>query len=56
MQVGIPIMAFAKTPSIVFVRGGTDASFAPPIAYMTNVTTFYYEKFGLHFNAKTLQR
>ncbi len=40
-------MAFAKTPSIVFMRGGTDASFTPPIDYMTNVTAFYYEKFGL---------
>ncbi len=39
-------MAFAKIPSIVFVRGGTDASFAPPIDNKTNVTAFYCEKFG----------
>ncbi len=56
MQEGIPILEFAKTPSIVFVRGGTDASFAPPMDNITNVTAFYYEKFGIHFSAKTLQR
>lgn len=56
MQVCIPILAFGKLESTVSICGGTDAAFAPPVDYITEVTAFYYEKLGLRFDVEILQR
>uniref|UniRef100_A0A5K3F3Q4 RNA 3'-terminal phosphate cyclase n=2 Tax=Mesocestoides corti TaxID=53468 RepID=A0A5K3F3Q4_MESCO len=56
MQISVPILAFAKSKSSVTLHGGTDASFAPPIDYMVEVTAFYYEKFGINFRTQVLER
>nr|CDS18385.1 rna terminal phosphate cyclase domain 1 [Echinococcus granulosus] len=56
MQVCIPILAFAKTKSVVSLCGGTNADFAPPIDYMIDVTAFYYRKFGISFRTEIRER
>lgn len=56
MQVCIPILAFAKKKSVVSLRGGTNADFAPPVDYMMDVTSFYYQKFGMSFHTEIRER
>ncbi|VDM15994.1 unnamed protein product [Hydatigera taeniaeformis] len=56
MQTCIPILAFASKKSVVSLRGGTNADFAPPVDYMIDVTSFYCKKFGLSFQAEICER
>ncbi|KAL5106482.1 RNA 3'-terminal phosphate cyclase [Taenia crassiceps] len=56
MQICIPILAFAKKKSVISLRGGTNADFAPPVDYMVDVTSFYYQKFGMTFHTEICER
>nr|CAH8838715.1 unnamed protein product [Trichobilharzia regenti] len=51
-----PILAFASGPSEVILRGGTDASFAPPIDFMNKVTSNYFKRLGLNYELQVIRR
>nr|VZH92174.1 unnamed protein product [Spirometra erinaceieuropaei] len=55
-QITVPILAFGQHASTLILKGGTDASFAPPIDYLSEVTAHYYRKMGLHFDIEVLER
>uniref|UniRef100_A0A0X3P5J3 RNA 3'-terminal phosphate cyclase n=1 Tax=Schistocephalus solidus TaxID=70667 RepID=A0A0X3P5J3_SCHSO len=55
-QITVPILAFGQRASTLVLKGGTDASFAPPIDYLSEVTAHYYRKMGLYFDIEVLER
>lgn len=60
LQVAIPILAFADTnsgnDSVLNLKGGTDAKFAPPIDYMSEITFHYFSQMGIHCTLDLLRR
>ncbi|CAH8637749.1 unnamed protein product [Heterobilharzia americana] len=56
LQAVAPILAFAPSHSELLLRGGTDASFAPPIDYMVQVASHYFKKMGLSYDLEVIRR
>ena len=42
MQVSLPCLFFASEPSDILFKGGTNADFAPPVDYYTEVMIIFY--------------
>lgn len=56
MQVSIPCVLFAASPSQLILRGGTNAEMAPQIDYTLQVCKPIMEKFGFHFDCDVKMR
>ncbi|TPP66382.1 RNA terminal phosphate cyclase domain 1 [Fasciola gigantica] len=56
LQVAVPILAYAKGTSALTVKGGTDALWAPPIDYISEVAFHYFKMMGLNCTNKIIRR
>ena len=56
LQVSLPCLCFAPENSSIYLKGGTNASMAPPIDYFTMVLQPILAKMGIKFNCYTLKR
>ncbi|XP_072919496.1 RNA 3'-terminal phosphate cyclase [Hemitrygon akajei] len=56
MQVSIPCVLFAASPSELILRGGTNAEMAPQIDYTLELFQPIVEKFGFKFHCDLLMR
>ncbi|KAF6075777.1 RNA 3'-terminal phosphate cyclase [Phyllostomus discolor] len=56
LQVSLPCVLFAASPSELRLRGGTNAEMAPQIDYMAMVFKPIVEKFGFKFNCDIKMR
>ncbi|CAL8090565.1 unnamed protein product [Calicophoron daubneyi] len=56
LQVALPILTFANADSVLRLRGGTDALFAPPIGYMDEIACHYFSKMGLDCKLEVIRR
>ncbi|GAA48065.1 RNA 3'-terminal phosphate cyclase, partial [Clonorchis sinensis] len=58
LQVALPVLAYAGSgsSSILLLKGGTDAQFAPPVDYMSEITLYFLEKMGLDCKLEVIRR
>ncbi|KAF7262086.1 hypothetical protein EG68_00586 [Paragonimus skrjabini miyazakii] len=60
LQIAVPILAYAsptsKGDSLLCLKGGTDAQFAPPVDYIKQVTFHYYAMMGLNCDLQIVRR
>ncbi|KAA0193520.1 RNA 3'-terminal phosphate cyclase [Fasciolopsis buskii] len=56
LQVAVPVLAYAKGINTLTVKGGTDALWAPPIDYISEVAFHYFKMMGLECSNKILRR
>ncbi|CAG9837187.1 unnamed protein product [Diabrotica balteata] len=56
LQVSLPCVIFAKTPTTLLLRGGTNTEMAPQIDYLTEVFRPILEKFGATFDLDLKRR
>lgn len=56
VQTALPCMLFAQGPTEVVLRGGTNASMAPPIDYFNWVLKPTFERFGVNFDSQLKKR
>ncbi|KAG5874476.1 hypothetical protein JTB14_009199 [Gonioctena quinquepunctata] len=56
LQVALPCTLFAKTPTTLTLRGGTNAEMAPQVDYTTEVFRPIMEKFGATFDFDLVRR
>ncbi|KAL3312460.1 hypothetical protein Ciccas_008945, partial [Cichlidogyrus casuarinus] len=55
-QAVMPILFFGSHDSHLHLKGGTDAKFAPPVDFFTNILQPYYQKFGANFTLEIIRR
>lgn len=56
LQVALPCVLFANSPTKLVLEGGTNAEMAPQIDYMTEVFRVILEKFGATFDFDLIKR
>ncbi|MBN3282011.1 RTCA cyclase, partial [Polyodon spathula] len=56
MQVSLPCVLFADSPSVLCLKGGTNAEMAPQIDYTLTVFKPMVERFGVHFDCDLKMR
>lgn len=56
LQVALPCVLFANSPSKLILHGGTNAEMAPQIDFMTEVFRFILEKFEATFDFDLIKR
>ncbi|XP_016995696.2 RNA 3'-terminal phosphate cyclase [Drosophila takahashii] len=54
-QMALPVLLFAGRPSRLFVAGGTNVAFAPPVEYMQQVLLPHLKPLGASFDLKVQQ-
>ncbi|RWS11180.1 RNA 3' [Dinothrombium tinctorium] len=56
LQVSLPVLIFAKEPSKLTLKGGTNVEMAPPIDEITSVFKPIVERMGVNFNCDVIRR
>jgi len=56
LQIALPCLLYAPSPSLLVLKGGTDADFAPPIDYYRHVVSHHLALFGAGFTLQSVSR
>jgi RNA 3'-phosphate cyclase len=56
LQALLPTLAFAKEPTQISIKGGTDVAWSPPIDTFTNVFIPHIQNMGFNVTLKTIKR